>query len=132
MKKSENFFFGFRFFDLDLAWYRLLYAKASKRTGLKGFKHHVTIFFDLRSLWLSEGSTGHFWPKSGFWQLFFKYRKSSQKCLRWPYKYQNLIKDIPNDFPTHYHDRFFSKKEKDGSDQLFRRFSLREFLAYFP
>ena len=45
-----------------------------------------------------------------FSNFSFKYRKSSQKCLRWPYKYQNLIKDTPNDFPTHYHDRFFRKK----------------------
>ena len=37
MKKFENAFFGFRTFDLDVVWDRLLYAKTSKRTVLKGF-----------------------------------------------------------------------------------------------
>ena len=66
MKKSENYFFGFGFLYSDVVRYRLLYGKASKRTGLKGSENHMTIFFDMGSLCLSEGSTGHFWPKSEF------------------------------------------------------------------
>ena len=74
-EKIQKIFFRFSIFDLDLVWYRLLYGKASTRTSLKGLKHHMTIFFDLRSLWLSEGSTSHFWPKSRFQQLFFQISK---------------------------------------------------------
>ena len=110
MKKSKKFFFGFRTFDLGVVWYRLLYGKSSIWTGLKGSKHHMAILFDLRHLWLSDGSTCHFWLKTRFCDIFFKYRKSSHKSIRWPYKYKNLIKDIPNDFPTHYHHRFFREK----------------------
>ena len=46
-----------------------------------------------------------------FSNFFFKHRKSSHRGLRWSYKYQEVEKDIPNDFPTHYHDMILSKKK---------------------
>ena len=63
MKKSGRYFCGFRSPDLGLVWGRPIYEKVSLWTDLQAQKTYMAISDGLRPLWLSEGSTCHFWPK---------------------------------------------------------------------
>ena len=74
-KNRKTFFCGFRSFDLDFVWGRLIYEKVSLLTSLQAQKSHMVISDDLKPLGLPEGSTGHFWPQNDKNTIFEKKAK---------------------------------------------------------
>ena len=67
--------------DVNIVWGRLIYEKVSLLTCLQAQKTHMAISDDLRPLWLSEGSTCHFWPKKTKKTIFGKKFKVMCKIL---------------------------------------------------
>ena len=123
MKKSKNFFFSFRTFDLDVVWYRLIYGKASIWAGLKGFKHHMIIFFDIRRILLLEGSTYHFdqnpTPGNFFFQITKIVPEVDQVAIWISGTYKGHPKQLSNTLSAHVSEKKFWPQK------------ILTFLAYF-